>query len=65
MASGKVTGMLAIYGKERSPVPPTLPGVVDKSFGADGVAVFETKAEIEAKAVAVQHDGRLLVAGDL
>ena len=65
MASGKVTGMFAIYGKEGSPVPPTLPGVADKSFGTDGVAVFETKAEIEAKALAVQHDGRLLVAGDL
>ena len=40
-------------------------GIADKSFGTDGVAVFETKAEIEAKAVAVQHDGRILVAGDL
>ena len=57
--------MLAVTGKEGSPVSPTLPGVVDKSFGADGVAVFEIKAEIEAKAVAAQHDGRLLVAGDL
>ena len=65
MASGKVTGMIAVYGKEGSPVPLTLPGVADKSFGTDGVAVFETKAEIEAKAVAVQHDVRLLVAGDL
>ena len=64
MTSGRVTGTLIVFGKGEIPVPPTLPGVVDKSFGTNGVATFETTAEIEARAAAVQNGGRLLVAGD-
>ncbi len=55
--------LLSCGSSSSSPTPPPPPGSLDNTFGTAGVAVLDLGAEVSVSKMAVQADGKIVVAG--